>query len=55
MFGLSKKWGYSKLAFTAYHLTPGIIEGERDTETGELLRDEGFSGHSYGKSLPSSR
>ena len=52
MFGLSKKWGYSKLAFTAYHLTPGIIEGERDTETGELLRDEGFSGHSYGKSLP---
>ena len=52
MLGLSKAWGYSKLAFSAYHLTPGIIEGERDPETGELLRDEGFSGHSYGKSLP---
>ena len=37
---------------TAYHLTPGIIEGERDPETGELEHEEGFTGHGYGKSLP---
>ena len=36
MLGLNKQWGYSRLTWTAYHLTPGIIEGERDPETGEL-------------------
>ena len=36
MLGLNRDWG--KLRFTAsyYHLTPSIIEGERDAETGEL-------------------
>ena len=52
MLGLNKAWGHSRLAWTAYHLTPGIIEGERDPETGELEREEGFTGHGYGKSLP---
>ena len=36
MLGLNKTWGHSRLTWTAYHLTPGIIEGERDPETGEL-------------------
>ena len=52
MLGLNKAWGHSRLAWTAYHLTPGIIEGERDPETGELEHEEGFTGHGYGKSLP---
>ena len=36
MLGLDKRWGHSHLTWTCYHLTPSIIEGERDEETGEL-------------------
>ena len=52
MLGINKVWGHSRLTWTAYHLTPSIVEGERDTETGELEREEGWTGHQYGKSLP---
>ena len=52
MLGLNKAWGHSRLTWTAYHLTPGIIEGERDPETGELEHEEGWTGHQYSKSLP---
>ncbi len=52
MLGVHKAWGHSRLTWTAYHLTPGIIEGERDPETGELEHEEGWTGHQYGKSLP---
>lgn len=52
MLGLNKAWGHSRLTGTIYHQTPGIIEGERDPETGELVHEEGFTGHSYGKQLP---
>nr|MCR4824926.1 TonB-dependent receptor [Bacteroidales bacterium] len=36
MVGLHRTWGYSHLKFSYFHLTPGIIEGERDPVTGEL-------------------
>ena len=52
MLGVNKAWGHSRLTCTAYHLTPGIIEGERDPETGESEHEEGWTGHQYGKSLP---
>ena len=52
MLGLNKSWGHSRLMWTAYHLTPSIIEGERDPETGELVHGEGFTDHGYSKSLP---
>ena len=52
MLGVNKAWGHSRLTCTAYNLTPGIIEGERDPETGELEHEEGWTGHQYGKSLP---
>jgi iron complex outermembrane receptor protein len=52
MLGLNKAWGHSRLIGTIYHLTPGIIEGERDPETGELEHEEGFSGHNYAEALP---
>lgn len=52
MLGVNKDWGHSRLTWTAYHLTPGIIEGERDPETGELEHEEDWTGHQYGKSLP---
>ena len=51
MLGLNKSWGHSRLTWTAYHLTPGIVEGERDETTGELVCN---SDHvkKYGKALP---
>ena len=52
MLGVNKSWGHSRLTWTAYHLTPGIIEGERNEDTGELEHEEGWTGHQYGKSLP---
>ena len=51
MLGVNKSWGHSRLVWTAYHLTPGIIEGERDETTGELLCSS-VSTKSYSKSLP---
>ena len=52
MLGLNKAWGHSRLIWTAYHLTPGIVEGERDQETGELEHADDWTGHKYGKMLP---
>ena len=52
MLGVNKRWGYSHLTATIFHQTPSIVEGERDEETGELERGEGFTDHGYGKTLP---
>ena len=37
MLGLNRSWGFSHLKLSAYHTTPGIIEGERD-ETGAFVK-----------------
>ena len=50
MVGFNKQWGHSRLTWVAYHLTPSIIEGERDAVTGELCPL--VSPKSYSKSLP---
>ena len=50
--GLSKQWGHTWLTWTAFHLTPSIVEGERNASTGELEHEEGWTGHQYGKTLP---
>ena len=34
MIGLNRKWGYSRLKLSYYHLTPGIIEGEEEGPIG---------------------
>ena len=51
MLGVQKRWGHSRLTWTAYHLTPSIIEGERDDETGALTSYLSPL-TSYSKSLP---
>ena len=51
MLGLNKEWGHSRLTWTAYHLTPSIIEGERDEETGDLIANYSPI-KSYSKALP---
>lgn len=49
--GVNRQWGHSHVKLSYYHLTPGIIEGERDEVTGELLPLD-FSGKSYSKTPP---
>ena len=46
MLGVNKAWGHSRLTCTAYHLTPSIVEGERDQVCSSV------SPTSYRKSLP---
>jgi iron complex outermembrane receptor protein len=38
--GLMGSWGFSNLKFGYYNINPSIVEGERDTVTGELLSEK---------------
>ena len=38
--GLMKDWGYSNLKIGYYNINPTIVEGERDSLTGNLLSDD---------------
>ncbi len=38
LLGINRNWGYSHLTLDYYHLTPGIVEGERDEATGRFLK-----------------
>jgi len=51
MLGLNKSWGHSHLLWTVYHLTPSIVEGERDEQTGELIWNTDHH-KTYSKTLP---
>ena len=42
MLGMNRSWGYSHLKLSYYHLKPGLVEGERNEETGHLLPSEAF-------------
>ena len=37
--GLNKSWGYSHLTFTSFNQQLGLIEGARDSATGQFVRD----------------
>ena len=53
LLGLSRNWGSSTLSLNYFHLTPGIVEGERDSETGELeVPYDGYDPKTYHKALP---
>ncbi|TGE20445.1 TonB-dependent receptor [Hymenobacter aquaticus] len=36
--GLNKSWGYTHLTFNSFNQQVGLVEGERDEETGRFLR-----------------
>jgi len=38
LLGISNWWGYSHLTLSTYHLTPGIVEGDRDSLTGQFVK-----------------
>ena len=53
LLGVSRRWGNSTLSLNHFHLTPGIVEGERNSETGELEPPfEGYDAKTYHKTLP---
>ena len=47
ILGAQRKNTHSHLTLDYYHLTPGIVEGERDEKTGELEIPEGYDAKSY--------
>ena len=55
MLGLNRDWGHSWLRFSYVDFTPGISEGERDEETGELEWEDGNEAKKYGNQMPFQR
>ena len=53
MLGISREWGHSWLRLTHVDFRPGIVEGERDERTGELIWEDGNTAKGYGVQLPS--
>ena len=51
MGGINRNWGYSRLTLSYYNITPSIVEGERDEETGELVCEYGRL-KQYGHGMP---
>lgn len=41
MAGLNKKWGYSHLHFSRYDANIGMVEGEKDSTTGQFINING--------------
>ena len=52
LLGWNYRQGHSHLTLDYYHSTPGIVEGERDEGTGDLLVPEGYNAKGYGKPMP---
>ena len=44
--------GHTHLTLDYYHITPGLVEGERDETTGELVVPDGYNLKGYGKPMP---
>ncbi|MDO5446930.1 MAG: TonB-dependent receptor [Prevotellaceae bacterium] len=55
MAGVQKHWGHSFLRFSHVNFVPGIAEGERDENTGELIWEDGNSPKKYGLQMPFQR
>lgn len=45
LLGINKSWGYSHLTLSYYNMTPGIVSGERDEETGKILKPTVIDGN----------
>ncbi|MBP1639178.1 MAG: TonB-dependent receptor plug [Bacteroidetes bacterium] len=54
LIGLNKSWGYSHLTFSLYQLTPGIVEGERDSTSGKFVKAVALNANTEGSTLATS-
>ena len=52
LLGYNYRLGHTHLTLDYYHLTPGLVEGERDENTGEVLVPDGYDLKGYGKPMP---
>jgi iron complex outermembrane recepter protein len=55
LIGLNKAWGYSHLKISTYNMTPGIIEGERDSLTGNFTRPIALNDSTEGSEIVSGK
>ncbi|NDP21916.1 MAG: TonB-dependent receptor [Paludibacter sp.] len=44
LVGVNNWWGYSHLTLSTYQLTPGIVEGDRDSATGQFIKPIDLNG-----------
>jgi iron complex outermembrane receptor protein len=49
LIGLNKSWGYSHLRLSAYQLIPGMVEGNRDSMTGNFTKPIALSNNTAGE------
>ena len=52
LLGYNYRLGHTHLTLDYYHLIPGLVEGERDEKTGELLVPDGYDLKGYGRPMP---
>jgi len=51
LFGISNWWGYSHLTLSTYQLTPGIVEGDRDSATGQFIKPVDLENGTQGEAI----
>ena len=51
IIGLNKSWGYSHLHFSLYNITPGIVEGDRDSSTGKFTQLHYLPDGTFGENI----
>jgi iron complex outermembrane recepter protein len=51
LLGITTYWGYSHLTLSTYHLTPGIVEGNRDSLTGQFVKPIALGSGNEGEAL----
>ncbi|MDD4990626.1 MAG: TonB-dependent receptor [Paludibacter sp.] len=53
LVGISDWWGYSHLTLSTYQLTPGIVEGNRDSATGQFIKPIALADGTEGEGIAS--
>jgi iron complex outermembrane recepter protein len=51
IIGMNKSWGYSHIHLAIYELTPGIVEGDRDSATGNFIVPVAFNDTTEGEKV----
>jgi len=51
LFGISNWWGYSHLTLSTYQLIPGIVEGNRDSATGQFVKPVDLGNGAEGEAI----
>ena len=53
IIGINKAWGFSHLHMSMYSITPGIIEGNRDSVSGKFVKPFVIDGNTEGAAIAS--